>query len=241
MKEFKYNQEQIDAYLSKDKSFTESERRSFEEYMNSDENFATEVKLQSAVISGINYHFNKQLKEKLKAADKLESQKPLKEISIKKGLLAAASISILLIAFLFYGNKSNDEIFESYYQRYPNIISPTERSENNIDKENAYQFYDQGDFKNAALAFEKESNKNVAAYFYLGMSYIEISNFDAAINTLNIVINGNDERFINPAKWYKALSLLKTGNKNLANEVLNNLLNSDSSYANKAREILDEI
>ena len=73
------------------------------------------------------------------------------------------------------------------------------------------------------------------------MSYIEISNFDAAINTLNIVINGNDERFINPAKWYKALSLLKTGNKNLANEVLNNLLNSDSSYANKAREILDEI
>ncbi|UZR96030.1 tetratricopeptide repeat protein [Chondrinema litorale] len=239
MEEFKYNQDQIDAYLKEDDSFSQNDRSDFENYMDSNKDFANEVKIQGAIVSGINHHFNQQLKDKLKQADK-NSQKETKVISLQNGLLVAASISVILIAYLF-SPTSNQNLFESYYQTYPNIVSPTERSDNNIEKESAYKFYDQRDYANAITAFSSQATKTDASNFYLALSYIETKNYAEAISILQNVANGNDERFVNPANWYMALCLYKIGQEDKAIATMNLLGKTSSSYAEKANDFLKDI
>ncbi|MBT32864.1 MAG: hypothetical protein CMO01_24675, partial [Thalassobius sp.] len=179
------------------------------------------------------------LKDKLKQADK-NAPKETKVISLQNGLLVAASISAIILAYLFFPT-SNSSLFESYYQTYPNIVSPTERGTDDVNKEPGYQYYDQRDYANAITAFNSQSAKTDASNFYLALSYIETENYTEAISILKNVANGSDERFVNPAIWYMALCLHKTGQKEKAIETMNILVNSSSSYAEKANNFLNDI
>ncbi|MEM1136960.1 MAG: tetratricopeptide repeat protein, partial [Bacteroidota bacterium] len=216
MEEFKYNQDQIDTYLTKRGKLTESERQAFEAYMRSNKSFAEEVKLQEDIILGVDYHFNKQLKDKLKAVSGRQKENS-KQITLKSFILVAASLSAILFVFFLSNNKTDTEsLYNTYYQPYPNIISPTERSANNKEQILAYKLYDQGNYEKAIIAFDEliaETNKNATAKFYQGISYIELENYDLALKSLYEATEGKDRRFIIPAKWYLVLCYLKTEEK----------------------------
>jgi len=70
MKELVFDQQFIDTYLTKRHLLSSVEIALFEKQLAQNETLTKEVKRQQEIIGGINYYFDKALKQKLKDSDK---------------------------------------------------------------------------------------------------------------------------------------------------------------------------
>jgi|GEM_PF-608838 len=245
MKENDFDQRFIDTYIKHKHLLDIKEVDAFENQLKFDRTLAEEVKLQQDIAKGIHLHFENELKNKLKAAGESSSNQT-KVISLKYGLLAAASISVFILMFIYLlsPDKTPLEIYTAHYTTYPNIIDPTERGDNKVDKLDAYQLYEQKDYNKAIIAFDEMINKdenNIAATFYKGLACIEEEKLEMAVISLEKVISTADTRFSTPATWYLALTHLKLDHKEKAINLFKKLKNSESSYNTRAEEVLDDI
>ena len=101
----------------------------------------------------------------------------------------------------------------------------------------AFQFYQQNDFKNALKYFNALDNQ-ITAKFYSGICYIELEQFNYAIESFEFVINDRDNLFVEQAEWYMGLIYLMNNQKGEAISQFNKISTSESYYANQAKEIL---
>lgn len=129
-------------------------------------------------------------------------------------LRVAASVSVLAIcAYMFWPQPDPQELFDKYFEPYPNVIMPTMRGE--VDEDTTlmargYKAYDREEYKEAIDYFEKLKVKNAGIYLYLSNCYLAIGEADKAISLLENVIADYDE-FDAQAEWYLALGHLKRG------------------------------
>lgn len=79
--------------------------------------------------------------------------------------------------------------------------------------------------------------EDLNASFYGGLCYYNLGKFDKAITNFNRCINHSFSTFSEEAEWYKALSLMKSGNKAEANALLEEIIQQNGFYAKKAQEI----
>lgn len=80
---------------------------------------------------------------------------------------------------------------------------------------------------------------DVNANFYLGLCYFNLNKFEKSITYFDTVIQNEINTFYEEAKWYKALSLLKS-NKEEAQKLLKEIYEEDGFYAERAKQKLDE-
>lgn len=162
---------------------------------------------------------------------------------LKTWHLAAASFSlILVVGGLWYilSNKpiSTERLISKYYKPAGPIgqIRSFETSTEDALKE-AFNFYQQNDFENALKYFSSLENQ-ITARFYSGVCYIELEQFDKAIESFDYVINDNDNLFVEQAEWYVGLIYLMNNQKDLAIEQFQKISTSQSYYSHQAEEIL---
>jgi tetratricopeptide (TPR) repeat protein len=169
-------------------------------------------------------------------------------MSIRKDLLktwhlAAASFSlILVVGGLWYilSNKpySTEKLVSKYYKPAHPILQIRTVDINNEDAlAQAFKYYKENDFNNALKFFNSLENQ-ITARFYSGVCYIELEQFDQAIESFNYVINDNDNLFVEQADWYLGLIYLMDNQKNRAIEQFEKISKEDSFYASQASEIL---
>ena len=173
--------------------------------------------------------------------------------SAGKWYLMAASIAILFgLAGYFYflqtQTVSNEQLFAQYYSAYPSDIS--ERSDD-ISTSNPFILglieYEEGDFIEASQFFSlavENDNQNFSAYLYLGVSFLEMDSLYKAINGFGRIINDRDNLFVDQAKWYLALTYIKTNDENYKqkiHELLNSIIIDKGDRAIEATEILEKI
>jgi TolA-binding protein len=109
--------------------------------------------------------------------------------------------------------------------------------------ENAMIHYENAQYQSAIENFEKflsYQHSDNKALFYCAVSYLSIDKTSKALEYLNKVIESGDSEMLEAANWYKALSLIKTGQKRQAKKLLKTIAKGSGEYKQKAKEVLED-
>lgn len=144
--------------------------------------------------------------------------------------IIATSTIIILLFLLLKSNTidfTNDKIYDEYYTEYA-LLNNSRSSNNAVD--------------NSLLTYQinaSENPNNIIAHFYSGVLYQQEGKHINAIKEYNIVIQDNDNLFVEQAKWYTALCYLKNNDTRKAIEYFNKI--EDVNYKDKIAKILAKI
>ncbi len=244
MEKDQQNIELIDNYLKG--NLSDHAVQEFEQKLKTDTAFSAAVALQKDIISGIESHFDAQLKEKLQNIESEFSQdkKETKVIPLQnwKPLAVAASVVLILaVGYLkFFSAPNTQEVYLSYYEPYPNIVSPSERSAES-QKQDAMAFYEKGEYKTAISLFDTDlatSPNSDYLQFYMALSQLSLKNTEEAIPLLTNVVRHDNSKFQAPAAWYLALAYTQQGEIDSAKNQLQSIIVAGGDYAKRAEKLL---
>lgn len=115
---------------------------------------------------------------------------------------------------------------------------------NNLSEyKNGINAYNNSEYTKAIKFFNNSINQNRSvsgSNYYIGMSYFNQDKSLKAIKYFDKTIEIGST-FTENAKWYKSLTLLNRGDKAEAKELLNSIINSNSSFKNAAVKKLETI
>lgn len=236
--------EHIEKYLRGELS--ESEYKSFEETIDKNASLSEKVENHRILIRGIELGFNQELKQLLQQKE-LETQHLIKKKFARSrrlyvSIAIAASITLILTTLFVFMDKSvnSEQIVAAYYQPYPNVESPVNRSDQN--NQNAYALYEQGNY---ALALDQLNQliisdpSNPAPVFYAGICLLEMKQAASALSKFEDIESLAENKYSRPAHWYKALTNLALRKNEAAAVILFDLSSGDDIYAEKSAEILE--
>jgi tetratricopeptide (TPR) repeat protein len=158
----------------------------------------------------------------------------------------AASIAIFLLvgaSFLFNMNDSmtNEEIFGQYYTTENSILTVRSNTAAEYSPVNdGLKYFDQHNYEKALYAFEL-APENVVAKLYAGFSYMELQQYDQAIEKFKNIIDQKDNLFIDQAEWNLGLCYIITNNTDQAKEILAQITNSNTIYNIRAQQLLEDM
>lgn len=213
----------------------------FQNYLDTDASFAEEFAFQKSVKQAITLNERAELKQQLQS---FETPKTNKKWLSKWSV--AASIIVAVGAGYWFMNQSpnNIELYEDYYQSYPNVVAPTVRGENSEDiKSEAFYEYDNGNYEKSLVLFSKiyETDKDDYALFYKALSQMELQKTTEAIATFKQFDLGKNNAFTPFVKWYLALAYLKENQKALAMPLLKSLSETQNPQQEMAQKLLKEL
>lgn len=159
---------------------------------------------------------------------------------------AAAAVVTLLISvtyLLLPSQHTTEELFASYFTAYPNVFEPTMRGTNMATtRTEAFQAYEHKNYEKARELFTTllAAEKDPEVLLLLGNSNLMLGHTAEARQNLVTLIQDFDDLDI-PAKWYLSLCYLKSGDRENARKMLEELGETEVSYASKAKELLEKV
>ena len=162
-----------------------------------------------------------------------------------KQLLVAASIFAVLGLAVFYNLTqpiSSSELYENYFERYPNVVKPMVRGAEKDAADAAFEAYENGRHEEALAQFSELYESEGTAYYllYMANSQMELEHPDEAIKLLDDFIMTKDS-MANRAGWFKALAYLQLDDQEQAKSELKKVIEEKAVYADRAEELLAEL
>jgi tetratricopeptide (TPR) repeat protein len=234
----------VDRYL--EGNLSEQERTAFEARLLHDESLQQQVADMKLLRAGIIHASRKLALQDLKTLENTLPPVSKNGLSLwyNTWLQAAAVLLIGLVTYALWPNTVDEqELFASHFEVYPNIIMPTVRGEMANDstlKALAFRAYDQKQYEEASLLFNRIDNKDVNILFYLGNCYLANNQAEKALPLFEKVLS-EYEVFDEQAEWYIAVSYLKLEERGRASEALKKVVAGNSAYKEKAQTILDKL
>jgi tetratricopeptide (TPR) repeat protein len=247
----------IDKYLNGE--LAGEELKAFEDKLKTDRQLQKELKLErelnQIILDEDTIDFRKEvvgIREEMQQHKSDKSPQTVK-LSSSKWYLLAASIVVLvgLLGYLYFIQNqqiSNEKLFAQYYSKYPSNLA--ERSDGDISNNpfvlglNEYEADNfEGAIRYLSLAINEDS-LNYAARLYLGISHMENNNLDKAIEDFKRIISEPGNVFIGQAKWFLALTYLKTDDVDYREEtknLLRSIVQNKGDRAKEAQEVLDKM
>lgn len=222
-----------------EKTISLEDQKIFDSLMENDTDFANEVAFQKSLKKAITLNERDLLKKKLNS---FEIKKP-KAQSFKVWYAAASIVLLCGLGFYFTQNDSTN-IYDEYYQSYPNVVAPTVRGDNKEDiKTNAFFEYDSGNYQKSLELFSEiyETDKDDYALFYKALSQMELHETKDAILTFNQFDLTKNNAFTPFVKWYLALAYLKENQKENAIPLLENLANTENPQQEMAQKLVSDL
>ncbi len=253
MRDHSENDHTLDRYLRDEMS--DQERRTFEEQLSTDDALTEELALHRDAMEGIRLDGSQELKKRLQAVE-AELANPDSVVVDKKETnrrflvtwiaIAASLLTVLLLGYLFVPTTSSpEELYVAYYQPFPNLINPAQRSTEVNEKtvlEQAMRAYDEQRYDQAITLFEQGDALATPGYtFYTGASYLGTGQPERAIPLLERVVQDRTGLFYEPGLWYLALAHLKTDDPEAARPYLQTLTEQEGDYTEEAQKLLEEI
>ncbi|NVO08734.1 MAG: tetratricopeptide repeat protein [Bacteroidales bacterium] len=172
------------------------------------------------------------------------------KISVRKYLYYAATFSGIALGgwgALTLTHKTTDptNIYLENFQPYPAVTVVRSGGELNLDSIffSAMLSYQRGDYNSAIVDFRKVIEINPNAFtvqFYLGITYMELLDFEKAHENLMVVAKSNS-LFRDQALWYCGLCYLGEFKVEKAKTIFSNLSNSTSPLGQKATKLLSDL
>jgi tetratricopeptide (TPR) repeat protein len=238
--------DQIEKYLSGELSKEATE--TFEAHIGENDELRNQVENHRRFLRGLELGFNRELKAQLRQEEQRitgqDEKNKRRAIPTQFYFGIAAAIALILISvFLLRTQSSNTtEYFVTYYQPYPNIENPVSRSENS--GQNAYAYYEQGQYSEALNLFSQIIMENPAIpapVFYSGICQLELGETVTAIALFKQVQAMEKNSYSRAALWYEALANLKISEKSRAVEILTGIAEGDDNYAIRSKELLGKL
>lgn len=180
--------------------------------------------------------------ERLKLKQLLAEEDELADPKKPWWLYAMAAAVLCVAAFSFYmfnETETQQDLYAAYYQKYPNVVSPLTRSEETpSEKEKLFQDYEKGDYSLAISGLG--SLDSDTASFYLGLSFLEMGDYEKAAFILSSEGYSNSS-FSLYAKWYRALALLEMEKEAEAKLLLEGLEKEDFPLAENVHLLLKDL
>jgi tetratricopeptide (TPR) repeat protein len=238
----KSNIEILEQYL--DGTLEPLEKLHFENRLLQEPELVKEVNEWRQMRSGIESAGRKELHDRLRALEKsLPPMEHVRTIPLwrRSWLMAAASVSIIALAgyFFWLSNSQRNNLFESYFEPYPNIIIPAVRGDIPPDTSlmaKAFAAYDAGDFDESIDLFESAGAKDEGPMLYLANAYLATGREENAVPLLKKLLEEH-ETFDEPAEWYLALAYISVKDYQKAKEVLSDIVSRKGMYSERARNL----
>ena len=135
-----------------------------------------------------------------------------------------------------------ERLYYTYFQNFPNIVEPAQRDQPVTSE--AFSAYMKGDWENALAEFEilmDENPQDAYPLFYHALAAMQLERWPRAIQSLEKVRSGNDDRFVEPATWYVALAYLRNEDDERAKLILETIADGPGKYQRDAQAILAEL
>ena len=242
----------IEQYL--EGTLSEEDLRLFSNRISQDEEFRSTLEEMETMVSGIRYSGRRQVLNRLEELEAnlpevtLDSQKKIVPMYRRTWFAAAASVLIIALSavWMLTGNQpDHQDLFNSYYTPYLNVVNPTLRADqpNNIPvRDQAYQAYDRQEYQKAIDAFLSipENEKAAEDQLYLGISYLSLQNSAAAVPVLEQYI-GQQEQFSLQATWYLALAHVALDQPEKAIPLLTQVAVNEGFKAVEAKDLIKKL
>lgn len=217
------------------------EQKILQGFLDSDAEFAQEFAFQKNVKQAISLNERDELKKKLQSFEK-----PRTTINRISKWSIAVSIALVLGGGYWFLNQSPNhiELYNQYYQSYPNVIAPTVRGESKTDlKSKAFYEYDRGNYQESFELFSKlyAKDKDDYALFYSSLSLIELNKPQEAIALMDAFDATKNNGFTPYFEWYKALSYLKLDQIEQAKTLLQSLSEKENPQQKQAQKLLEAL
>ncbi len=234
----------IDRYF--ENALSPKERLEFNDLLQNNEEFRKEFLFHKDLKEAITRHQNEELKETLgKFETNLNKNSRFSVVPVK--WLAAASLAVLLsLGSWMVKNHvfpSNETIFETYYEPYPNTVFPIVRgSELHTIEYRAFLAYEAGEYHKAINLFNSVENPNEKHIeFYRGLCLLSVGKTEDAIRTLIPLTEPDQGTLQNmdcrqKATWYLGLAYLKQGKEEEARYFMDILRNQNEELRFKKEE-----
>ena len=246
------NDDDLERYLFG--AMSEQEQAAFEQQLEADADLADELAVHRDAIEGIRLDGSQDLKERLQSVetDLLRSgegrgtSKGTYRRPLMTWLAIAASLFVvILLGYLALPGPSPEEVYVAYYQPYPNLINPAQRSVEISEEtalERAMRAYDEQRYVQALALFEQGDISSEPGYtFYYAVSHLALNQPQRAIPLLEQVTQYQERLFYQPALWYLALAHLKMNDTAAALPYLEEVASRQGDYAREAQEVLEEL
>jgi hypothetical protein len=164
---------------------------------------------------------------------------------------AAACITVFALAGILMpaSQQTPQELYASYFEPYPNVFEPALRGSGSLlhrqainKRAEAFQAYDERSYEKAAQLFAEllTEKQDPGMLLLLGNSNLALNNTEDAKKNFNDLIANFDGLDIQ-AKWFLSLCYLKEGQTEKARNLLEELGETEISYAKKAKKLLKEV
>jgi tetratricopeptide (TPR) repeat protein len=210
-----------------------------------------EVLLRKRVDDCLVKHDLIDLRNKLATLEKTRKEKVTASDGKKTVIVRfAAAIAVLMILGTLYylisaGAGNPDKLYQANFAPYEFSGIPRAAAPNvDISFQSAKDYYNNGDYRAASSALHdylKHNPDEIEAAFILGVSEMEINNFDSAITIFNSLCKNSSNIYLDHSQWYLALCYVKTEKYSMATEKLQAIINSENLYKSKARKIVRKI
>ena len=238
--------ELIEMYI--DGELGAEEKKYVEDQIASNPEFAREFHLRQKVNSAIMEKDVIQLRnnlEKIYQTQHSDHSGIVRKLFERKWHLAAASATILLVVGSFLlsnlSSPNADQVFSKYYEPESAILMTRSADEHpDSQLKTALHKFEQKDFQ-GAIPLLIDNKDNILAQFYLGLSYIETKDYKRAISSFQIILDNNNNLFLEQSEWYKGLCYLKLGENIKATDLFTTIKNSNSLYQKDAEDILQKL
>ena len=230
-----------------DEDLTPDEAQAFDQRCAHDPEFAEEYALQQQLIDTFRAHHPQRLKAEMKALH--QEVKSERQIQHRKRIYAiAATITLLLvatIAFFYFRPPSPEALYAEYYHPYQAkfVVRGAPSAQKGSQAED---LYDAGQLATAIPLLGELSETEQGALadrwrLILGNAYLQSDSIPQAIRQFERVTKSSNGEYQEFAKWYTAMSLLKAGDTQAAENILQPIANQPGPFQDKARQLLDEL
>ena len=176
----------------------------------------------------------------------LESSLVNKNEKKKFNWRVAASIAALVglgsYFLLFNSSISNEDLYDTYFYPYENIVAPIVRDQVKLSKKGVvFSEYEQGNYKNAIDGFNQlttQDSINVATItFYKANSYLQLKQFEKAKNLFSQIIENKEWEA--ESLWYLALTSIKLNETDAALTYLQHLKNKKTFKNDEVKKLIN--
>jgi tetratricopeptide (TPR) repeat protein len=238
------NLEYIESYFQQ--ALNAGEKQAFEERCETDEAFAKEVAFYIITRETLREELLAKKQQEWKKLKAEEESAPVFSISKKstlsKWIMYAAAACVLLVASMFlFEMQSSPQRLASQYINNIDLSQTMDASHDSLQL--GIAAYKNKDYAKALGYFEgvaKQDTANSDAKKYTGLTYIQLNNYDKAIEQFDALANMKG-LYYNPGDFLKAVALLKrnkSGDEATAKILLQQVVNENESEKETAEEWL---
>lgn len=184
-------------------------------------------------------------KKHIQSWDEASQSPPEKKLSRRWYAAAAAAVVLLIGVFSLFGRPSPAELFQTYYQYFPDMISEVSRSTPGSDgRATLMDGYNRQNWEAAVQqlgTYSKDHPADHTVRLYYGLSLLHTDVTTAASELAIVEEQSADPDIRSAAQWYYALALIKAEHLDDASRLLQEIAGSDHYQNRKANEILESL